>query len=216
MNTSADLYFIDGCGRCSLGGTPDCKVNDWQEELIALRNLLLDCGLVEECKWGVPCYTIQNKNVILLSAFKVFCSISFLKGSLLADEAGLLVKAGPNSHVARLYKVSGMDDILGKEDLIKAYIFEAIEVEKAGLEVQVEKVPESIPEELEARFEEDPVFKSAFESLTPGRQRGYLIHFAQPKKSETRSARIEKYTEQIMRGEGMHDAYQAKRKRPNS
>ena len=180
MNPKVDKYLIDGCMRCPLGGTPECKVHSWVAELDLLRRIVLDCGLTEELKWGAPCYTHQNKNVLMVSALKDYCCISFFKGSLLKDEKGLLAKPGPNSQAARLLKFTAVEQIIDIEDFIKAYIFEAVEIEAAGLKVPFKKNPEPIPEELVQKFEEDLFFKSAFESLTPGRQRGYILYFPSP------------------------------------
>lgn len=207
MNTSVDNYFIEGCGRCPLGGTTDCKVHTWNKELTLLRKIVLDCGLKEDCKWGVPCYTFQDKNVLLISAFKAYCCISFFKGSLLSDPKQLLEKPGPNSQAVRLFKFKDIHEIQTIESVIKAYIFESVEVEKAGLEVAFNKNPEPIPEELERKFEEDPFLKTSFEALTPGRQRGYILYFSQPKQSKTRVSRIEKCTSMILSGLGLHDSY---------
>ncbi len=211
MNTSVENYFVDGCMRCSLGGTPDCKVHQWTNELALLRRIVLSCGLTEACKWGVPCYTFENNNVVMISAFKGFCSISFFKGALLKDVESLLTKPGENAQAARLLKFTDARQITEIEAQIRAYIFEAIEVEKAGLKVEFKKNPEPIPDELQARLDEDSVFRSAFEALTPGRQRGYIIHFSQPKQSSTRLSRIEKCTANILNGVGMHDEYKARR-----
>lgn len=213
LNPAIDQYLIEGCMRCPLGGTDACKVLNWTEELEVLRKIILDCGLKEEHKWGVACYTFNGRNVLIMSAFKAYCSISFFKGSLLKDPEKLLVKPGPNSQAARLFKFTQKEEIPPLKASIEAYIQEAIEVEKAGLEVQFKKNPEPIPEELVEIFEADPQLKSAFEALTPGRQRGYILHFSQPKRSETRTSRIEKCIPKILNGEGMHDKYQSKRKR---
>ncbi len=212
MNKSVDNYFIEGCGRCPLGGTADCKVHNWTSELTLLRSIVLDCGLMEEAKWGVPCYTFQNKNILIVSAFKEYCSISFFKGSLLSDDKNLLVKPGPNSQAARLFKFKNTKEILKIESDIKAYIFEAIELEKAGLIVAFKKNPEPMPEELEQKFEADPVFKNAFEALTPGRQRGYILYFSQAKQSKTRISRIDKCLPMIISGIGLHDKYKSMKK----
>ncbi|WP_345725309.1 YdeI/OmpD-associated family protein [Sinomicrobium weinanense] len=209
MNTSADQYFIDGCGRCPLGGTPDCKVHHWTPALKLLRKIVLDCGLSEESKWGVPCYTFRDKNVLIVSALKDYCCLSFFKGSLLNDQKNLLVKPGPNSQAARLFKFTDTDEIIAMESELKAYIFEAIEIERAGLHVTFKKNPEPIPYELEVKFEEDPVLKTAFEALTPGRQRGYLLYFSQPKQSKTKVSRIEKCVPMILSGLGLHDKYKS-------
>ncbi len=211
MTTNVDTYLMEGCGRCPLGGTADCKVHKWTSALELLRAIVLDCGLIEEVKWGVPCYTFQNANVLLVSAFNEYCSISFFKGSLLSNSQGLLEKPGPNSQAARLIKFTNIEKIRSHEADIKTCIFEAIEVEKAGLKVKFQKNPEPIPEELEKKFEEDPVLKTAFESLTPGRQRGYILHFSAPKQSKTRVSRIEKCIGKILNGEGLNDKYSRKK-----
>ncbi len=212
MNPAVDMYLMEGCGRCPLGGTSNCKVHFWTKELRMLRKIVLHCGLTEEVKWGVPCYTFQHKNVLLLSAFKEYCAISFFKGSLLADPHQLLLKPGERSQATRLLKFTDTEKIGAQESHIKAYIFEAVEVEKAGLKVSFHPNPEPIPEELARKFEEDPILKSAFDALTPGRQRGYLIHFSQPKQSNTRRSRIEKCVAKILNGEGMHDKYSRRKK----
>ncbi len=207
MDPKVDKYLIDGCMRCELGGTPDCKVLNWTTELEMLRAIVLDCGLKEEVKWGVPCYTHEGKNVVLLSALKDSANLSFLKGSLLKDQENLLEKPGKNAQAARYLKYTHPKDIEKTEKEIRELIKEAIEVEKAGLKVEFKKNPEPVPEELEAIFEEDPVLKSSFEALTPGRQRGYILFFSAPKQSKTRTARIERSKEKILRGEGLHDGY---------
>lgn len=206
MTKDVETYFLDGCGRCSLGGTPECKVHRWQHELVALRRIVLESGLTEECKWGVPCYTYQGKNIVLVSAFKDNCFISFFKGALLQDEHGILTFAGKNSQVDKMIRFTNPEDILKMEEWIKAYIFEAIEVEKAGLKVQKSSTLD-LPEELQHKFEEIPAFKAAFEALPPGKQRGYVLHFSQPKQSQTRSGRIEKCMPKIFNGEGLQDKY---------
>jgi uncharacterized protein YdeI (YjbR/CyaY-like superfamily) len=212
MNQSVENYLLEGCGRCELGSTPDCKVHQWTKELELLRMFVLECGLTEECKWGVPCYTYKDKNVLMISALKEYCCISFFKGVLLADQSSILEKPGDNSQAVRLIKFRDVKAIKAIESELKAYIHEAVEVEKAGLKVAFKKNPEPLPEELENRFEEDPMFKSAFEALTPGRQRGYILYFSQPKQSKTRLSRIEKYTAMILNGEGLHDKYKGMKK----
>lgn len=207
MNPKVDNYLIEGCGRCALGGTPDCKVHKWTQELELLRKIVLDCELTEEVKWGVPCYTFQKKNVLIVSAFREYCSVSFFKGALLKDPMGILDKPGENSQAARLIKFTNIKEIKAVEADLKTYIYEAIEVEKKGLKVNFKKNPEPIPEELERKFEEDPVLKTAFETLTPGRQRGYILYFSAPKQSKTRESRIEKSIGKILNGEGLHDQY---------
>lgn len=207
MNPAIDAYLMEGCGRCPLGGTADCKVHTWTAEMKLLRKLVLDCGLNEELKWSVPCYTHQGNNILLLSAFKEYCALSFFKGTLLADTEGVLIAPGKNSQATRLLKFTSVQEIMELEAVLKAYVFEAIEVEKAGLKVEFKKNPESIPEELQQKLDTDPYFRTAYESLTPGRQRGYIIYFSQAKQSKTRQGRIEKYTSKILNGEGIHDAY---------
>ncbi|MDG1239053.1 MAG: YdeI/OmpD-associated family protein [Flavobacteriales bacterium] len=212
MNKSVDDYFLEGCGRCPLGGTPDCKVHTWTSELKLLRRIVLDCGLTEESKWGAPCYTFQNKNILMVSALKEYCCIGFFKGSLLSDNKNILVKQGANSQAVRLFKFENINEIVKIESDIKAYIFESIEIENLGLKVKFKKNPEPIPEELEMKFAEDPVLKNAFEALTPGRQRGYIIHFSQPKQEKTRLSRIEKCTPMILSGIGLNDKYKSMKK----
>jgi uncharacterized protein YdeI (YjbR/CyaY-like superfamily) len=206
MNPEIDAYLADGCGRCPLGGTPDCKVHNWPMELKHLRQIVLACGLEEELKWGVPCYTYKSANVAIVSAFKEYCSLSFFKGALLKDTEGLLVKPGENSQAARLFKFTNVKQIQEIEDHIKAYIYEAIEVEKAGLKVDFRQKDDlEYPEELKQMFNSYPALSEAFEALTPGRKRGYIIHFTQPKQSATRTSRIEKCIAKIMEGKGFFD-----------
>jgi len=206
MTTDVDQYLLEGCGRCEKGGTPDCKVHLWPQELRKLRSIALECGLTEESKWGVPCYTFQGANVSIVSALKDYCAISFFKGVLLQDTHKILEKPGPNSQSDRLLKFTSLQQILDIEEVIKAYIFEAIEVERAGLKVEYKAKDDlEYPEELLAKFEEQPEVKEAFEALTPGRQRGYILHFTQPKQSQTRVNRIEKCISKIMEGKGFFD-----------
>ena len=206
MNPQIDLYFAEGCGRCPLWQTPQCKVHDWQVELKALRPILLNCGLTEELKWKMPCYTFENNNVVLMSAFKEYCALSFFKGALLKDPQGILEKPGENTQAARLIRFTNVQQIVDLAPVISAYIAEAIAVEKAGLTVEFKQVDElAIPAELQDKFDDDPAFQMAFEALTPGRQRGYILHFAGAKQSSTRTSRIEKYTQKIFDGQGMYD-----------
>lgn len=208
MNPQVDNYLAVGCGRCPLGGTPDCKVHNWTEPLVKLREILLECELTEEVKWSVPCYTVDGKNILLLSAFKNYCFISFFKGSMLKDPQGNLIQPTKNSQANRQLRFTDVAQVVELESIVKAYVQEAIEVEKAGLEVEYKKTSEfDIPEELEAKFDDDPAFKAAFEALTPGRQRGYLLHFSGAKQSKTRTSRIEKCMPQIFEGIGLHDRY---------
>jgi uncharacterized protein YdeI (YjbR/CyaY-like superfamily) len=202
----ADAYFTDGCGRCPLGGTPSCKIHLWTEELSLLRSLVLDCGLQEERKWGVACYTYQGSNVALIGAFKEYCSLSFFKGALLHDEYGILRKPGENTQAARLVKFTNVDEINQLVLQLKAYIFEAIEIEKAGLKVEFKKSHEyAIPEELEKKMKEIPKLRTAFQALSPGRQRAYLLHFSSARQSKTRELRIEKCIPAILAGKGLND-----------
>ena len=212
MNAKVDQYLIDGCMRCAYGGTADCKVHLWHEHLVLLRSILNETELTEELKWSVPCYTLNGKNVLLLSAFKDYCAISFFKGALIKDDKGLLEKPGPNSYTSRLLKITDINQIIEWRPHIISYIIAAINNEKDGLKYTAPKDKEPIPEELSALFDEDPTFKNAFYNLTPGRQRGYIIFFSAPKQSKTRISRIKKYEDQILRGEGMHDAYRKKGK----
>lgn len=206
MTNNVEEYFTDGCGRCPLGGTPDCKVNNWQAELRLLREIVLECGLTEESKWGMPCYTYNSKNVLIVSAFKEFSAINFFKGSLLSDPHKLLVLPGENSQAARFVKFTHPSQIEKNRDILKAYIFEAIEVEKSGLQVKFKSVSDyEVPEELEIKMNEIPALRTAFEALTPGRQKGYIIYFSQPKQSQTRFNRIDKSMEKIMKGLGWND-----------
>tara|TARA_R110002050_G_scaffold5843_1_gene25063 strand:+ start:174 stop:794 length:621 start_codon:yes stop_codon:yes gene_type:complete len=206
MNPQIDIYLADGCGRCPLGGTPDCKVNNWIEELKQLRLIILETGLIEELKWGVPCYTFDKSNVLVMAAFKNYCSVSFFKGVLLEDDKGILAKAGENSQSARLIRFTNVKQVLDLELTLKEYIKKAIEVEKAGLKVHFKNPSEQdIPEEFQHKLDESPELRTAFEALTPGRQRGYLLHFSGAKQSKTRVSRIEKYIPKILEGKGFHD-----------
>lgn len=181
-------------------------VGKWQNELSKLRSILLECGLTEEFKWRTPCYTFQNKNIILLGGFKEWCVISFLKGVLLNDENGILIAAGENSKSAKIIKFTNVEEIIKLKPILKAYIFEAMEVEKLGLKVEVNKNDElEFIEELQQKLDENLEFKTAFENLTLGRQRGYNMFFSAAKQSKTRIARIEKYTQQILNGKGIND-----------
>jgi len=177
----------------------------WENELEKLRKILLECGLTEELKWKQPCYSFQKSNVIIIGEFKEFCVLSFFKGVLLKDCHKLLVKQGKNTQSARIIKFTNVNEIVKLEAILKAYIFEAIEIEKVGLEVTFKKKPETIPEELQHKFNEIPSFKTAFNKLTPGRQRGYILFFSQPKQYKTRMVRIEKNMKKIIDGKGLND-----------
>jgi uncharacterized protein YdeI (YjbR/CyaY-like superfamily) len=206
MNQHADTYFTAGCGRCAKGGTPACKVNTWAAELAALRGLVLDAGLTEECKWGVPCYTINSGNVVIIHSFKEYCALLFFKGALLKDAKGLLIQQTENVQAGRQLRFTDVRDIVKLKTTIKAYLQEAIAVEKAGLKVAMKPTAEfAMPEEFQAKLDESLALKTAFEALTPGRQRAYLLHFAAAKQAKTREARIEKCTPQILSGKGLLD-----------
>jgi uncharacterized protein YdeI (YjbR/CyaY-like superfamily) len=182
------------------------KAEKWQNEMSTLRNIVLECGLAEELKWRQPCYSYNKSNVLIISAFKDHCVLSFLKGVLLKDTEGILVSPGENSQSVKFAKFTSMDQILKLEKTLKAYIFEAIEAEKSGIKIEKPKSTKlTFPEELHAKFNENKAFKVAFESLTPGRQRGYNMFFTAAKQSKTRIDRIEKYRERIMNGKGIND-----------
>lgn len=182
------------------------KTKKWGAELEQLRAIVLDCGLIEEFKWKHPCYTLNQKNIVMLGEFKDFCILSFIKGTLLKDESNLLSSAGENTQSGKWMRFTNVKDIIANEAIIKSYIFEAIEVEKAGLKIEYKAVAEyEIPEELQQKMDSDASFKTAFNSMTPGRQKGYLLHFAQASQSKTRIARIEKYTDRILNGKGITD-----------
>ena len=212
MNPHVDDFLKDGCGRCAFYRTPQCKVLQWRSALTELRKIVLKCDLVEEYKWSQPCYTYQGKNVLIVSAFREYAMISFFKGVLLQDEQEILTSPGKSSQSARQIRFTNLEQIHHQEPLIISYIQEAIDLEKAGKKVNFKPSPEPIPEELEQILQNDPDLQSAFYQLTPGRQRGYIIYFSQPKQSQTRISRIEKCIPKILRGEGMHDAYRARKK----
>lgn len=205
MINSVDQYLKSGCGRCEFFNTPRCKVNTWRRELTALRDILRNTQLKEEIKWSVPCYTYNGKNVVILTALKDYCALSFFKGSLLKDELGLLHKPGENSQAARVMRFTALEDIRKLKSTIISYISEAIELEKSGARINFTKELPELPEELKQRMKENPQLKIAFEKLTPGRQRGYIIYFTQPRQSVTRLSRIDKCTPRILQGKGLHD-----------
>lgn len=182
------------------------NAKQWRDEFQALRAICLDCELIEEFKWRSPCYTFQSRNVVILGGFKDRCTLSFFKGSLLKDPQGLLVKPGENSRAARLVPFTSVDEIIEQESHLKALIRQAIEVESGGKKVDFEKDREMpFPAELQQKMEEIPALKTAFEALTPGRQRGYLLHFSGAKQSSSRMSRIEKAMPRIFAGKGIHD-----------
>ena len=178
----------------------------WQEELGKLRIIILDCQLTEELKWGVPCYTFHESNIVLIHVFKEYCAILFVKGALLNDPNGILIQQTKNVQAARQIRFTNVREIVEMTAILKAYINEAIEVEKTGLTVNFKKTTEfAIPEEFQKKFDEIPALKTAFYALTPGRQNAYLLYFSAPKQSKTRESRIEKCKQQILNGKGLND-----------
>jgi len=202
-NPAIDNYLEEGCGRCKLGGTPDCKVHRWPRELVALRQVVLDCGLTEELKWSIPCYTYEGANVCVVSAFKEYACLSFFKGVLLQDAKQLLDSPGENSQSARIIKIASLEQVEDLKEDLKAYVYEAIEVERLGLKVDFKQKDElEYPEELLEEFKKDPQFQTAFKALTPGRQRGFILNYTQPKQAQTRISRIEKSKPLVFEGKG--------------
>ncbi|MGF7041412.1 YdeI/OmpD-associated family protein [Mucilaginibacter lappiensis] len=192
MNPKVDFYFN--------------KAGKWREELEQLRTIILDCGLAEELKWGCPCYTFQQSNIVLIHVFKEYCALLFFKGALLNDAHGMLIQQTENVQAARQIRFTNVREIVEMKPILKAYIFEAIEVEKAGLKVILKKTAEfAVSEEFQNKLDKIPALKTAFEALTPGRQRAYMLHFSSPKQSKTREARVEKYIPQILSGKGLDD-----------
>lgn len=192
MNPQVDFYFT--------------KATPWQKELKKLRSIILDCGLAEELKWGVPCYMYQKSNIVLVHVFKEYCAMLFFKGALLKDTKGILIQQTKNVQAARQIRFTNVKEIQEREVLLKAYIYEAIEVEKAGVEVKMKKTTAyAVPEEFKTKLDKSASLKKAFNALTPGRQRGYLLYFSSAKLSKTREARVEKSIPQIMKGKGLDD-----------
>lgn len=182
------------------------KAQKWKNEIEKLRMILLDCQLTEEFKWGKPCYTFQKSNIAIIIGFKEYCAISFFKGALLKDVNGILIKPGENSQASRQIRFTSVEEIVEKDAILKAYIYEAIEVEKAGSKVDFKKNAElEIPEEFKNKLDENPALKTAFYALTHGRQRAYILYFSAPKQSKTRQSRIEKCVEKILNGKGLND-----------
>jgi len=178
----------------------------WREEFEKLRMVCLDCGLTEELKWGKPCYTYQKSNIVLIHGFKEYCALLFFKGALLKDAKGILVQQTQNVQAARQIRFTNVREIVEMERILKAYIKEAIEVERAGLEVDYKKTSEFvIPEEFQNRLDKSPTMKAAFDALTPGRQRGYILYFSAAKQSKTRESRVQKCVQQILNGKGLND-----------
>ncbi|ATY83878.1 hypothetical protein CVV65_01930 [Kyrpidia spormannii] len=182
------------------------KADKWRKEFEALRSIALECDLTEDFKWGVPCYTFQNKNIVLVHGFKEYCALLFVKGALLRDPHGVLVQQTENVQAARQIRFTDVREIVEMETILKSYIHEAIQVEKAGLKVDFKKNADfDIPEELQQKFHDMPALRTAFEALTPGRQRAYLLYFSQPKQAKTRTSRIEKCVQRILDGKGLND-----------
>ena len=192
MNPKVDFYFD--------------KAKHWQEEFEKLRMIILDCGLTEELKWGCPCYTFEKRNIVLIHGFKEYCALLFFKGALLKDARDILVQQTKNVQAARQIRFTSVREIVKMKPTLKAYIYEAVEVEKAGLKVKLKKTTEFIiPEEFQNKLDKNPALKTAFEALTPGRQRAYILYFSQPKQSKTREARVQKFIPQILNGKGLND-----------
>jgi uncharacterized protein YdeI (YjbR/CyaY-like superfamily) len=192
MNSKVDFYFS--------------KAKAWQQELEQLRIIALDSGLREELKWGCPCYTFQDDNIVLIHVFKEYCALLFFKGALLQDPDGILIQQTKNVQAARQVRFTNVLEILEMKSTLKAYIYEAIEVEKAGLKVELKKTEEFVvSKEFQHKLDQIPALKTAFYGLTPGRQRAYLLHFSSPKQSKTREARVEKYMPKILSGKGLNE-----------
>ena len=192
MNPTVDFYFS--------------KAKKWKEEIKKLRMIILDCGLTEELKWGVPCYTLQKSNIVLIHVFKGYCAVLFFKGALLNDANGILIQQTKNVQAARQIRFTNVREIVKMAPILKAYIHEAIEVEKAGLKVNFKKNTELIfSEEFQNKLDKNPALKTAFAALTPGRQRAYNLYFSAPKQSKTRESRVEKCMQQILNGKGLTD-----------
>ena len=192
MNPKVDWFFS--------------KDTKWQKEYEKLRTTVLDCGLIEELKWGCPCYTFENTNIVLIHGFKEYCALLFYKGALLNDPNGILIQQTKNVQSARQTRFTNIREIVKMEKILKSYIYEAIEVERAGLKVKLKKTEDfKIPAEFKTKLDKLPALKKAFDALTPGRQRAYIFYFSQAKQSKTREARVEKYMKQILNGKGLDD-----------
>ena len=192
MNPKVDFFFD--------------KEQKWREEICKLRTIILDCGLTEELKWGCPCYTVNGSNIVLIHVFKEYCALLFFKGALLNDTNGILIQQTEHVQSTRQVRFTSIREVTELERILKTYIFEAIEVEKAGLRVELKNTEDfAVCQEFQQQLNAMPILKTAFEALTPGRQRGYLLHFSQPKQSKTREARIEKWIPQILNGKGLND-----------
>ncbi|WP_259071223.1 YdeI/OmpD-associated family protein [Mucilaginibacter sp. X4EP1] len=182
------------------------KAKQWQEEYEKLRTIALNCGLTEELKWGCPCYSLNKQNIVLIHGFKEYCAFLFFKGALLNDAHGILIQQTENVQSARQVRFINLQEIFELETALKEYIYEAIEVEKAGLKVELKKTEDfKVAEEFQYKLDHIPALKTAFEALTPGRQKGYLLYFSQAKQAKTRQDRVEKYIPQILSGKGLDD-----------
>jgi uncharacterized protein YdeI (YjbR/CyaY-like superfamily) len=192
MNPEVDWFFS--------------KDTKWQKEYEKLRTIILDCGLNEELKWGCPCYTFENSNIVLIHGFKEYCALLFFKGALLNDPNSILIQQTKNVQSARQIRFTNVQEIVKREKILKAYVYEAIEVERAGLKVKLKKTADfKIPEEFQKKLKKSPALKTAFDALTPGRQRAYIFYFSQPKLPKTRESRIEKSMKRILNGKGLND-----------
>lgn len=182
------------------------RAQTWRKEFEKLRAIILDCGLTEELKWGQPCYAYQDKNIVLIHGFKEYCAMLFFKGALMGDADGILIQQTENVQSARQVRFTNVKEITKLERVLKAYVYEAIEVEKAGLKVKLKKTKDyAVPEEFQKKLDKTPKLKKAFEALTPGRQRAYLFYFSAPKLSKTRESRVDKSVKQILAGKGLDD-----------
>ncbi|GEN70609.1 MULTISPECIES: YdeI/OmpD-associated family protein [Chryseobacterium] len=192
MNPKVDFFFD--------------KAGQWQKEFEKLRTIILDTGLEEDLKWGCPCYTYQGRNIVLIHGFKEYCALLFFKGSLLSDTQNILIQQTENVQAARQIRFTDLKEITDLEKVIRTYVYEAVEIEKSGIKVPMKKTREfEMPEEFQSKLDKSPELKEAFEALTPGRQRAYLLHFSSAKQSATREARIEKYIPHILTGKGIND-----------
>lgn len=192
MNPKVDWYFS--------------KAGQWQKEFEKLRKIVLACDLIEELKWGHPCYQFEKSNIVLMHGFKEYCALLFFKGALLKDKKGILVQQTENVQAARQIRFTNVQEINKMEKTLRDYIYEAVKVEEAGLKVNLKKTNEfTMPEEFQTKLEKNKKLKTAFEALTPGRQRGYLLYFSSAKQATTRESRIEKYVPQILKGKGLED-----------
>lgn len=197
MNPKVDFYFDEA--------------KKWQKEQEELREIALECQLTEELKWGTPCYTFQNSNIVLIHSFKEYCALLFFKGALLSDTDGILIQQSKNVQAARQIRFTNLQEIKDQKFILKTYIYQAIEVEKSGLKVKLKKTKEfEVAEEFQKKLNQDSKLEAAFKALTPGRQRAYLLHFSSPKQSKTKESRVEKAIDQILEGKGLNDDFKIK------